>query len=311
MGASLPVLDYHKPETIKHFANIPRVEPTVIDHSSLKLFKDCQQRYFFRVVLGYKKKDTSVVLGWGSTLHKFWEILEKTYQVTSNAEGSFKTAVLSALEYWDKEVKPDPVGTKWDFMERGRLIFTMKACYDYFLAEKKAGKIKVIEIERSFCITLPSGMITSGRMDQIISWSGRLWVRDWKTTSKNAYMYTGSLEPNDQLTRYTYALTKLSNQAVQGSMIVAMYNTKNEGPVLRDHHTTRNAYQLNHWEAEQAAWVEMLQRARDNDSYPMNENICGWCDYKKICETPSEGGKISQLRSLYKFDPWNPLHHED
>lgn len=307
-------LEYHKPTVIKHFQRVPRVEPTVTDHSALKLYKECPRKYFYRIVLGYDEKETSIILTWGNALHKFWEILEKTYKVSPvlAPDGApFKTAVAATREFWAKEAKPAQLGTKYDYMTEANLIYMMKACYDYWVAEKKLNKIKVVDIERGFCLRLPSGMVTSGRIDQILSWNGRLWIRDWKTTSKNRFIFQTMLEPNDQITRYTWALSQLSGEAVQGAMLVAMYRTKNEEADLRDFHTTRNSFQIEVWLEDQASWKQKLDWSRDTDNYPMNETQCGFCKYKKICETPSAGGQESQLKSLFKYNPWNPLRHEE
>ena len=44
-----------------------------------------------------------------------------------------------------------------------------------------------------------------GRADQIVKWSGKVWGRDFKTSSKDGAFYQRQLDPNEQFTGYTYA----------------------------------------------------------------------------------------------------------
>lgn len=154
--------------TIKRFKGLQRVEPVVIDHSSLKLFKQCPLSYLYRTVLGYEPKDSEIVLVWGSTFHKFRESLEKAYNTyhkdNTKHLDCLKIAMQVAVDYWRKESKYVPVASTYEFMTENRLVVSLKASYDHWVTEKKQGKIEVLHIEQPFSIVLPDGSETCGRI---------------------------------------------------------------------------------------------------------------------------------------------------
>lgn len=300
----------------KRFVNLQRVEPIVKDHSSVKLYKQCPTLYFYRTVLGYKEKNDDIILVWGTCIHLFRESLEKAWITYKKDKSKYleccKIATNIALDYWRKEGKYVAVGTDYEFMTENRLVASLLASYEHWCKEKTMGKVDVILVEQSFAIVLPDGTETCGRIDQVVRWGGRVWIRDFKTTKKNKTFYEKQLNPNDQLTRYMYAASKLTNSPVQGAMIELLYNTKTIGPEIHTLFTSRSTEQMEQWEKEQEYWTMRIDDSRNTDMYPMNESYsCQWCKYQKICATPSEGGKLNVLKSSYRFDPWDPFKYHD
>jgi hypothetical protein len=303
----------YQPKTIKYLPQLQRVEPKVIDHSGLKIYKDCQKRYFFRVVLGLKPKETAHLLNWGTVYHKFREVLEKEYIRVEEKDkvGPFKAAIIAGLDYWERNIKEPAPESKYGFLTKDRFVLSCKEAYESWLKEKRLGQIKVLAVEQSFSIVLPDGTETCGRIDQIIKWAGKIWIRDFKTSTKPASIFENGINPNDQALRYIYAGTVLHGQPVFGAVFDVLYNVKSKGPEVYMKMTTRNEYQVKQWLEEQAHWTVKLSYSRDHESYGHNESGCGWCDFHHICKQSSEASQYNVIKTGYKFDPWDPLNHGD
>lgn len=291
-------------------AKFERFEAKVMDSTMIQLAKLCKRKYFFQIVLARVPRKTAPYFAFGGAYHTFREKLEISYR-DGNKEGDFKGAMEAALKKWDKEQGQDPpLGDKFDFMTRIRLMQTCAVAYDYWLQEKKNNKIQVIAIEQPFNVELAPDEFTSGRFDQIVRWNGKVWGRDFKTTSKDGAYYQRSHSPNDQFTRYTYAETLLAGERVQGQLIEAMYNaksTKNKqnGPAITLYPVSRTDFELEDWLRDELQIRKELQLARENDVWPKNEGHCIFCHFHSVCKMPNVASQMSKLEYEFDVRPWD------
>jgi len=326
-------MEVHHPTKKDFMAKFERFEPVVMDHSAVIVAKQCKRRYFYRIVLGFQEKVTPQFFGFGTCVHKFAEVLEEQYMELAKVERSkspdLKTRDLPAVqlgmaqvalnatrELWKKKHMRDPVvGDRFDFLTEKRLVESCLEWVKHWQAEKKAGRIEVIATEQNFIVPLPDGSLVAGKADQIIRWNGKVWGRDFKTSSKeqNAY-YTRTLDPNDQFTRYTWAEQQLCGEPVQGQLVQVIYNAKGtkatpkKGPKIFTHLATRSQRQIDKWVEEQMFYNKLLKLMRDEDVYPMEEANCAFCPYHSVCKAPSEGAQMAKLEAEFKIEPWDCIH---
>lgn len=297
-------------ETIPHpnprfMAELPRMEPVVRDSTIEMRAKTCKRYYFYTTVLGYRERKNAIYLNWGIAYHKFREVLERT-------NGDVKAAIKVVIDTWQKEQGGDPpVGTKWDWMTLERLLASCKTAYQWWLREKEMKRVVVLPdfIEKQLTVLLKDGKTTIGaKVDQLTRWVGRLWGRDFKTSSKMGKYYERQLEPNDQFMRQTLIETRLTGEPVQGVLVEVLYNTKLQGPEIKGFTTTRSLDQLARWEDEQVYLAEELQRNRDSDVWPMEEKQCPFCAFRIVCKAATEKAMVAQLRANFDLKPWNFFH---
>jgi hypothetical protein len=291
--------EYCNGEGPKFMARFERCEPAIIDSSAAQTFKRCHRQYFYRYVLGWKTKKEPEFFRFGRAYHKFREILERTQD--------FKTALIEAQTLFRKGGGDPVVGSKYDFLTELRLLKSCSVAHEHWKKEKFLKVIEVIAIEQPFNVELSDGSRTSGRADQIVKWNGKLWGRDFKTTSKMGKYYERSLEPNDQFTRYTFAEGKLCGESLNGQIVEALYNTKKEGPSIHQFLATRTPTQVAVWESEQRFYNMVLNTCRATDTWPMNENACWLCDYHSVCKTPTENMQMNRLENDYVYSPWDNM----
>jgi len=286
------------PITKKFLTKYERYEPKVRDHTSIITAKTCLRKYFLQVVLGWRPKKTPEYFAFGSAYHKFREVLDKTE--------SKELAIKAMMEYWSKHGTEPVVGTKWDFLTGGRLLQSCMTAYAHWEKERRSGQIKVIAVEQFFQVALSDNKtFIGGRADQIVRWNGKLWGRDFKTSSKMGQFYQRTLEPNNQFTLYTLAESKLSGERVIGQLVEVMYNTKTEGPKVVPLMTTRTEDQLNRWEQEIIFFERILAMCREEDMYPMEESQCPFCPFHSVCKSPTEGAMMAQLEANFTQVPWD------
>lgn len=300
-------------------AKYPRYEPVILDHTAMIAAKRCLRYYFYRIVLGRAPREDAPYFAWGSAYHKYREMLEKGYGINgdkpklfdeSKAQESYVLAAQAGLDYWKKHGRDQELGSKFEFMTTERLLKSFMKAYDYWAREKKQGKIEVIAIEQTFNVELPDGSHRSGRADQIVRWNGKLWGRDFKTTSKDTAFYERSIDPNEQFTGYTYAEGKLCGEPIQGQIIELLFNgkpTKSDpkGPEIVEKVASRTPYQLAAWEREHIFYKGIIDKARETDIWPMQEVTCPFCPFHSVCKQGSEAGMMYQLESQYTVKPWD------
>lgn len=280
-----------------------KYEPEVLDSTAIMTYKTCPRKYQYRMVYGYDVKDTMPYFAFGTAYHKFREQLELEPKEQDD-KITFQNAAARAIQHWNVAGVEAPVGTKWDFLNTARLIQSLQTAFTHWKKEKHEGKIVVVASEQSFSLRLPDGTITGGRADQIVRWNGKVWGRDFKTSSKLGPFYERTLEPNDQFTRYTWAESQLAGEKVQGQIVEVLYNSKKEGPKIIPYMTSRTEWQLETWIKEHRFWTNQIRQSREQNLYPMNEKSCAFCEFHSVCKMPSEPSMLQHLKSNYKLNPW-------
>lgn len=312
-------------------SNFSRHEPVIMDSTAVMTYKTCPRKYFYRIVLGFVPPIKYSYFAFGSAYHLFREVIEKEWM---KGERDIKSIVLKGIEaasdYCDKHLVT-PLEGKWSFQTKDRLISSCLTASKWWKDEKDAGFIKVLASEQPFRLILPSnvqpeGIIIAGRADQIISVQGRIWGRDFKTTSQAggkggglSPFYSNTLEPNDQFTRYTYAETILQfgelldnpRSRVQGQYVEVLINNATSGPKIEALTTQRSKTQLEVWMTEHDEWMKFMAISRESDIWPMNEKSCNFCEYRKVCTMSNVTTQMTVLNNEYEVEPWNCEAHAD
>lgn len=308
---------------VKLFPKCKRVEPLILDSSAYLEAKQCFRLFFYKIVLGYRPKNSATVLTWGSAYHKFRELLEIGYVEAKkkglsneyNVAAPFVTAYNEALKYWDKEQGADPNPDEYfGFMTRARLSNSLEYAYKHWVREKQLALTEVLATEQLFNVELiKNGVRRSGKNDQLIMRDGNLWVRDFKTTTLDLEYYGRTLEPNDQFTGYTIAAGELSGEPIKGLVVEVLFNKKyhktgrgksETGPIIQEYTTKRSEEQIETWKGEQKVFEKMLDICRNEDVWPMMDNArvnCKFCPYHKVCSFDNNDAAEYNLRNFYTF----------
>lgn len=290
----------------KFLPTLPRNEPRTKDSTAVKGFKKCPRYYFYRFVLGRTKPEGQwgSVFAFGSAVHKFLEVLYETGDVAHATQEGLK-------------LFRSPTHKSFEFQTKERFIQTCVALFNKYNEEQSKKIVEVIAIEQPFVLKFPDGNDVGGRFDQIIKWNGRIWLRDWKTTSKQLQYWKKGLEPNDQAIRYIYGMSCLQfgqdaqgypNKVIDGVLFTAIYNAKTVGPQIENVPSSRTLGQVKRWVDDQMYVHRMMDMCREADVWPQNEDSCSFCDFQEVCNQSTEAGMVNMLKTAYVHSPWK---HEE
>lgn len=300
-----------------------RFESVTQDHSATQVFRKCPRKYFYAHVLGFRQKDEPPYFSFGSAYHKFRDELELEYNKLESTKRTDTHALQSctnrAMERALNSMPNDPpLGSRWDFLSRGRLLDSCLLVSKRWIAEKQAKKIEVIATEQPVNILLElsdkSHIIIGGRIDQIVRVNGQLWGRDFKTTSKPLDYYERRVDPNEQFIRYTVLEEALAGERIYGQIVEVLYNNKesktaraktSSGPEVRAFTVSFTTVQLDEWKRDQEYWNKQLKYARDNDHYPKSYNDCEFCEFRQVCTTVNDTSAALKLKANYAVKVWD------
>lgn len=312
-------MEIHVPQKKDFMGKLPRFEPVILDHTAMITAKQCLRKYFYQIVLGRTSKDDAPYFPWGSAYHQFRYTLEKVYGFGDNApkvwdeekaNKAFSEALAVGVTYWKQNGADQGPESKFSWMTSARLVQSFAVAFKHWSIEKKRGNIEVVAIEQPFNIQLKDGSHRGGTADQIVKWMGKLWGRDFKTTSKDSPFYQRTLIPNEQFSGYTFCEEKLSGEKVTGQIVEVLYNSKStkqgqKGPDIWSLTASRTPYDLETWEKDHIFWNKIVTMSREEDHYPMSEVNCSFCPYHLVCKQGSEAGQVYQLETAYDLRPWD------
>lgn len=309
-------------------APFPRSELKHQDSTVLMTFKECARKYFYMYVLGYKRENNPPYFTLGTVYHKFRELLEVEYKLAEDKKDLsmvIMKAYLPSIALWDKIYKAPPLDDKFFWLNKDILIADLNVAIEHWKHEKAVNTYQILAVEQPFTLEVSPGIYRTGRADVIVKWMGKIWGKDYKTSTSQPQYYPNTLDPNDQFDGYTWGESVLQygefseRKRVAGQIVECLFNTKpnKDGkikpPVIKTFTANRNLYQIQTWIKELADWNDFLQRCRDRDSWPMNQKSCKYCEFRPVCTASSESAQMSELKRNYTIKLWNPadLHAND
>jgi hypothetical protein len=280
-----------------------------IDYSQLNTFINCPKKYCNRYIKCLKKAEydiTSMDMEFGSAIHKGLEIFYTTKDM--------KQGVQAFLEVCPEDLEDQKVKTK----EHGCMLL---AQYEDYHANNFTDW-EILDTEKTQEVKMNDQLTWIVKNDLIVKWRGNIYVVDFKTsTSKNRGQFFKYFEPNMQVTGYTWACKKLYGQC-SGFIPMAlfmghrsrMYKGEPAGFYANYEHTiiNRTPDQLNDFEFNVMQWVERLNKCKEKNIFPKNENACHnyrGCGFKELCLS-CDDPSIEEL--MYEeYDPFEYLKQED
>lgn len=290
-----------------------------MDSSMTSTYKECARKFFYRYVLGRDVKDVPIYFRFGGAYHKFREVFEIELQKNGGvfSEAVANKAISAATDLWNKDGGNPPIGSWYEYMTDKRLIMSCIEAIKKVRAEHISRSFTVISVELPFSVQMPDGFFTSGRIDQVVLQEGEPCIRDFKTTSRLGESYERKLNPNDQFTRYMYALTLLRGtlesvgaEPIRKLYVEVLHNNKTNGPKLHTFLASRSNDQFSSWLRDATTWNHQIAKSFKDDNFPMNETACVSCPYHKVCSSPTSRMQLARLDNDYNVRIWNPLAHD-
>lgn len=267
--------------------------------TSIKLAEECLYKYNLKVLQGWAPNNKNVHLkfgGWyASALESFHHYVAKGMD---REEAIIEVITTLMEETWEYEyddndqVIPES-GTPWqsdhNTKTRENLIRTVVWYLDQFKDDPTATVILSDgspAVEHTFLLPADDGIVFSGHLDRLVTYTGKIFVQDQKTTGSTITpRYFEGFSPDTQMSLYTFAGKAIFNEPVKGVIIdaaqIAVGFTRFERGF-----TFRSDDQLDEWYDHTLAHIGRARRATLDNHFPMTRTSCsnyGGCEFHHIC----------------------------
>lgn len=169
-------------------------------------------------------------------------------------------------------------------------------------------------VEHSFKLPVDDGIVFSGHLDRLVTYSGSLYVQDQKSTGTTiTSRFFDQFSPDTQMSMYTLAGKMIFDMPVKGVMIDAVQVAVGFSRYERGF-TFRSADQLTEWYDDTMLTIRKANEATVAGHWPMNPSACGnygGCEFRNICSrAPSVREQF--LKGDFTIGPiWNPLKNRE
>jgi hypothetical protein len=267
-------------------SSLPVARPRVFDNSTIASVSRCPRKGYYQYWLNRAPSGTNYAIQFGLGYHKYREILEKLYLKDPNRDDwpmYHAVAYDVAVKGWENP----PIGHSKEYLVETRLRTTCDQAFENWKQEKDAGIFNVLFTEQAFELILPNGKRYGGRFDQLLEWHGKLWIRDFKTTSRMGRTYAAQFDPNNQIAGYIWAASELSMRDIEGVMIETIYNTKTKGPEFHPLLSTRSEGHIEQWLETVQDEIGDIEAREERDVWAMRTEACsdyGGCYFRDACQ---------------------------
>lgn len=277
---------------------LPISKPRVYDSSILSTCTRCGVKGLYQYFLNRSAARINFPIQFGQSYHEFRDVVESNYLALELdvAAGVYEDLQLQRFLFetgWNvasKDWEEPETDHRHSYLNESRLLTTCEEAFKNWLEEKALKRLKILQTEQAFELELPSGKLYGGRFDQILEWNGKLWVRDFKTTSRMGKSYGLRFDPNNQFTGYVWAAQSLSGRRVEGVLVEVVYNTKTKGPEFHDFIATRTPDHILRWIETVEFEIEEVERMFEEDRWPFRTTACddfGGCYFRDACRKSS------------------------
>lgn len=293
--------------------SLPMKERLAFDTSITQTSQRCPRKAQYQYFYNRSGAGRNVPIAFGLAYHKFREVLERQYLDICMKQGMelnkvsgaiYKIALGEGMEGYEDP----PLEHKKAYLTRGRLQLSCEQAFMNWTSEKRKGIFTVLEAEQAFQLELPDGTLFGGRFDQVLEWNGKLWVKDFKTTGRMGKDYPRQFDPNDQITAYTWAASKLSGRRVGGVIIEVVYNTKSVGPTHFPFVSARTDAHIEEWLRDVQMETKLLRSYYEDNYFPKRTTGCGdfgGCYFRECCAMSSDKMREAWLLAKTIESEWD------
>lgn len=304
----------------------------VIDNSTFEVFTTCPRAAFYHILKKRKGAGHKAALNFGGAVHAG---LEVRYKSEEGAMLVLPTTYSKQCESLMEYVEKNPIGD--DEFRTPTFAATVLQQYNQNYTSEPFSILRDGEgkpmVELAFAVPIGevNGIpcIWSGKVDVAISWEGRYWVLDHKTTSILGGTYFNQFYNSNQMIGYCWSLQHLLNQPIAGALInvlairrptktgksIEFVRQRFEYPTSRIEEWQDNTLQIIenffHMCDKMEQLGEDITMNRAEIAFPQHTQWCigkfGQCGYFDVCTVPSPQREMMLQSGLYADITWSPL----
>lgn len=147
-----------------------------------------------------------------------------------------------------------------------------------------------------------------GIFDGLVEASGHVYILEHKSTSQLGSYYFNQFKPNNQVTGYIWAASKMTSMKVAGAIINAIGVYKASPTKFERHITARNDFEIAEWLGNVYYECVAICRQRADNHWPLRTPSCtqyGACEFLDVHSINDPKHRLKRLEQDYIKDPWN------
>lgn len=292
-------------------ANNPLSGIFAVDHTSLAMFKECPQKYYYAIVKGYRPKTKAAPLVFGSAYHDGLETFERAMAAGATRHEALRASIRAALTH--ELTNDDSARTRLTLV---RSLVWHEAHYRHDFLKTVTLPNGKPAVELSFRLELPFQfshadvpVIYCGHIDQIAEYQGRLFTVEHKSTKTAlSEYYWLRYRFSSQLSGYFLAAE--ANFAVEvGGAIIDSTQVGVTFTRFGRQTVQRLKSHQEEWLLDLHYWLSLLDGCFSADRWAKNQESCSkysGCQFRSVCFA-SPAVRDVVLRDEFRIDRWNPL----
>jgi hypothetical protein len=290
----------------------------VLDSTKVQAFMDCPRGFFFNYIMGWRKKESSIHLIFGSAWHDAMEhLLNNGYSGKSVAE-AFDKFCDTYGEYY-------PIGSPMDDLNAPKNSANALTALIKYAKTWSHDSFETLYTEIAGSVPISPSHIMYFKLDALIKdTDGRYWSLEHKTTGRLTQSWKDSWELKTQVGTYNHVINCLVQPENVGGVII-------NGAVLRkgDNEFLRIPIRRSHdamsmWLWETKHYVDMIEwnlrelaEVKESDPvmtcFPRNGESCSkfGCRMGGLCNMWANPIRMQDRRPIeYGQDFWDPTRAE-
>ncbi|MCP4568720.1 MAG: PD-(D/E)XK nuclease family protein [FCB group bacterium] len=279
----------------------------IYDNSSIKTFTWCPRGYFYRHELGLEPSTPRLNPGlhFGISGHLAMEswFSPDSYKDDQKALNIF---VDNFHEY--EEVAK--IGARGKPLKTTHSIIFGCSLLEAYFNKYRNDERKVLSLENAYAEEITEDTYLVGKIDKLLETSRGLKFCDYKFTKYMNYL----LNPNPQMCGYTFLVSKLTGEKVNGEVdIIGVSKSKNPNELLIRMPVEYSEFSLSLWKESVVEQIKSIERCRERGIWPQSWDCKPFfrdCDYLPLCTSSSKEVHDEMVSRLFVIKFWDPFGEE-
>lgn len=274
----------------------------VWDSTSIRWFKSCPRQYYYKMIMGYRKKGGVLALDFGIAYHQGHEWYYQNRAQGQDHDTALKQTVLDLLKTMPETVKVSDDNARTPFTLIRAVVWSLER-EDIFTTFTLANGEAAVEL--SFTYNLGSKIIR-GHLDRVATDpNGDFYIIDYKTTKQSlGSYYFNNYALDSQVTLYTIGGQLVLPEPATGVLIdgcqLAVSFARHGRGITR-----RTPKQIDEWIFDLSLLFEQADACAEKEYWPMNDTSCFFCEFKEVCSKDPKVRGI-HLKSDFEVHKWDP-----
>lgn len=291
---------------------------TLWDSTSLGLLKECPFKYFLQIICALRPKHTADPLVFGTAFHRAMQIYHYRRAESIPHNEALNAALDAGIQaYTDRDGNLHQAVKKergfyalcraivWHLDHFNQNGFKDDPARTLILANGKPAA--ELSFRFYFCTVDGVDFFLAGHFDHLVEFSGRNYVKDYKTSASLGPKFFQQFNPDNQMSIYILGGQVVLGQPVAGAIVdgiqVGVHFNRFERGIV-----TMSPSNIEEFRSDTEMWIKTASMYAEAGHYPKNEKSCdkyGGCPFLEVCKAPPSL-REGLINTKFRQEVWDP-----